>query len=140
MEKRNESLLNINIGLKCTSEYVVEDKHTAKHIGSGDVSVLSTPSMILFIEQTAMNCVQKYLPDENTTVGILVNIKHLNPVPVNEKITVEVVVTSIENRKIVFDTKVYWRNIVVGEGLHERYVVNTNRFIEKIKKLISENK
>ncbi len=128
-------MFNIPINIKCREEYLVEEKYTAKHIGSGDVEVLSTPSMILFMEQTALNCVQKYLPVKYTTVGIAVNIKHLKPVPKNEKVVVEAEITSIEGRKVIFNVKTLWKDQLIGEGIHERYIVDREKFIEKIKNL-----
>ncbi len=128
-------MFNIPINIKCREEYLVEEKYTAKHIGSGDVEVLSTPSMILFMEQTALNCVQKYLPVKYTTVGIAVNIKHLKPVPKNEKVVVEAEITSIGGRKVIFNVKTLWKDQLIGEGIHERYIVDREKFIEKIKNL-----
>ncbi len=140
MRNQDKPEFNIEPGIVCRQEYIVEEQHTAKHIGSGDVEVLSTPSMILFMENTALHCVQKYLPPEYTTVGIAVNVKHLNPVPRGEKVLVEAKIDKIEGRKITFSIKVTWKNLVIGEGKHDRYVVNRKKFMDKIKKLLQEKK
>jgi fluoroacetyl-CoA thioesterase len=131
---------NIPVGLKCSQEYLVEEQYTAKHIGSGEVEVLATPSMILFMENTALNCVQKYLPEKYTTVGIGVNIKHKNPAPKGEKIIVEAEVVRVEGRRIVFRVQARWKNLVIGEGEHERYIVDIGKFLEKVKRIIQENR
>ena len=131
------SEVSIPIGLLCREEYHVGEEHAAKHVGSGDVEVLSTPSMILFMEMTALKCVEKYLPSGYTTVGTAVNIKHLNPAPVNDRIVVETRVANVEGRKIVFEVKAIWRNLVIGEGIHERYIVNREKFLNKVKNLIA---
>jgi len=132
----SEIVKNIPVGEICIQEYIVEDRYTAKHIGSGRVEVLATPAMILFMENTALNCVQKYLPENYTTVGVSVNVKHLNPVPKNERVIVQARIDRVEDRKIVFHEIVKWRDITIGEGIHERYIVNIDKFIEKINKLV----
>lgn len=138
-DQDEQEQFNIKPGIICRQEYIVEEKYTAKHIGSGEVEVLSTPSMILFMENTALHCIQKYLPPEYTTVGVEVNIKHKNPVPRGEKIVVEAEINSVEGRKIVFNVKTSWKNLVIGEGTHTRYIVNKTKFIEKIKRLLQQD-
>ena len=127
---------NIPLNLKCTREYMVGKEHTAHHIGSGDLEVLSTPSMIAFIEHTCLECVQKYLDEKHTTVGVYVGVKHLKPAPIGEKVRVEVEVVEVEGRRIKFNAKVFWKDMLIGEGLHERYIVDKEKFINKLKKLV----
>lgn len=128
--------MDIPQNLTCREEYIVTDDLVTKHLGN--IAVLSTPSLLLLIEKTAKNCVQPHLPEGYATVGIHVDIKHLNPVPKDEKVLIEVSVSEIDGKRIVFTTRSFWRNVVVGEGIHERYVVNVDKFREKIMKLISE--
>ena len=85
-----------------------------------------------------MNCVQNLLPQGYTTVGVAVNVKHLNPAPKGEKVIVEARVEKVEGKKIVFHEIVKWRDLVIGEGIHERYIVNTEKFLNKVKKLLSQ--
>ena len=128
------SEISIPVGTVCREEYYVREEHAASHVGSGDVRVLSTPSMILFMERTSLKCVERYLPAGFTTVGTLVNVKHLNPAPINDKILVESRILRVEGRKIVFEVRAIWRDTVIGEGIHERYVVNKEKFLDKIRK------
>jgi len=114
----------------------VESEHSAKHVGSGEVEVLSTPSMILFMEMTALEYAQKYLPPEYTTVGTRVDVRHTNPAPVGAEIEVVAKLVSREGRKLVFEVKALWGDLVIGEGIHERYIVHRERFLEKVRKLI----
>lgn len=122
----------------CREEYFVDKQYSARHIGSGDVEVLSTPAMILFMEITSLRCVEKYLPSEYTTVGTRVDVRHVNPAPVDQKITVEAEVVKVEDRRIEFRVKAFWRDILIGEGFHERYIVNRIKFIDKVRNLISQ--
>jgi len=127
-------------GLVCRDEYIVTDEYTAKHIGSGEVEVLATPAMILFMERTALLCVQRYLPENLTTVGTLVNVKHVNPVPKNEKVVVEAKLIKIEGRKLTFEVRASWKDLLIGEGIHERFIVDRQRFAEKVRRLLEEHK
>lgn len=129
---------NIPEGLTCSESYVVGKEHAASHVGSGDVAVLSTPSMIAFIEKTALNCVQKYLPPEYTTVGTLVNVRHLNPAPVGGEVKVEVKLVKIDGRRLEFQGRVYWKDKLIGEGTHERFIVNREKFLAKLMSAIRE--
>ncbi|MCY0867778.1 MAG: thioesterase family protein [Desulfurococcus sp.] len=124
-------------GLYCEKEYIVREEHAASHIGSGSLRVLSTPSMIAFMERTALHCAEQYLPGDYTTVGTMVNIKHVNPAPVGAEIKVAVRLVSVDGRRLIFEVKAFWGSILIGEGLHERYIVNTAKFIEKVRSLTS---
>ncbi|MGB9827356.1 thioesterase family protein [Thermosphaera chiliense] len=127
----------IPVGEVCEEEFKVLDVHTAKHVGSGDVSVLSTPSMIAFMEGVALRCLQKHLPEEYTSVGVLVNVKHLNPAPSNSVVKVKASITSVEGRKVVFSVQATYKDMVIGEGVHERFIVNRKRFADKIREILS---
>jgi len=127
-------------GVVHVKKFVVTSEHAAKHVGSGEVEVLSTPSMILFMEATALELAQKYLPPNLTTVGTRVDVKHLNPVPVGEEVEVEAKLVGQEGRKLIFEVKAKWGNVLVGEGIHERFIVDREKFIAKVKKLVESAK
>ncbi len=125
--------IEIKPGLYCEEEYIVKEDHLASRIGSGGVDVLATPMMIAFMENTALRCVEKLLPEGYITVGIMVNVRHLNPAPVGAHIKVAAKLVNVEGRKLVFDVKAYWGNVLIGEGTHERFIVNKDRFMEKVR-------
>ncbi len=127
---------NIPENLECKQTFIVKEEHTAKHIGSGTVEVLSTPSMIAFMEQASLQCVQKYLPKGYTTVGTRVDIRHLKPAPKGAKILVRTRLIKREGRRLIFEVTAIWGNVVIGEGSHERYIVDEHKFMEKLHKLI----
>lgn len=126
--------------ISCKKEYRVEPEHAAKHVGSGEVEVLSTPSMIAFMEAASLECVQQYLPDNLTTVGTMVNIRHLKPAPVGATIIVETQLVEREGRRLLFNVKAYWKQVLIGEGRHERYIVDREKFLEKLRKIRDEIK
>jgi predicted thioesterase len=123
---------SLQVGLTCSDEYTVTEEYTAKHISS-DAPVLSTPAMILFMERTSMRCAQQYLPEPYTTVGVSVNVRHLNPAPLGGVVRVVSRLVSVEGRRLVFEVKAYYRDTLVGEGIHERFIVNREKFAEKVK-------
>jgi predicted thioesterase len=121
--------------LTCSEEYTVTEEYVAKHISS-DISVLSTPAMILFMEKTSMRCAQQYLPEPYTTVGTSVNVRHLNPAPIGGVVRVVSRLLSINDRRLVFEVKAYYRDVLIGEGIHERFIVNREKFAERVKSLL----
>lgn len=132
----NIDQLEIPLNLTCIEEHVVREEHVAKHIGNRDIGVLSTPSMIAFMERTSMKCIQQYLPEDYTTVGTLVNIRHLNPAPLGGVVRVESKLVARDGRRLVFEIKAYYKSILIGEGQHERFIVHREKFIEKLRKLL----
>ena len=130
--------LNLKGGLKCVNTYTVEEQHTAKHIGSGSLKVLATPAMIAFMEHTAMICVEKYLPKGMTTVGTHVDVRHKLPVPLGAKVKVEAILEKVDGRRLIFSVKAFLGDRIVGEGIHERYIVDVSKFLEKVKKVMEE--
>ncbi len=128
----------IPLGVELEKEYEVSDEHTAKFLGSGDVDVLSTPAMILFMENTARLCVQRYLPEGLTTVGTRVDVRHVRPAPKGAKIRVMARLMEQEGRKLTFEVKAFWRGNLIGEGSHERYIVDRDKFLDKVRRMVSE--
>ena len=126
------------VGLKDVREFVVSVEDSARSLGSGDVNVLSTPSMIRMMEETSRLLVQDKLPEGYTTVGIRIDVRHLKAAPIGCKIKIISELLKVEGKKLIFKVEAYWNDEKIGEGLHERYVVNREKFLEKIKKKLEE--
>ena len=127
----------LRTGIKKEIRVMIREEHSAKSVGSRDVKVLSTPSMIAFIEAVSRDLVQPYLPDGYTTVGTHVDVRHLAPAPIGREIDVKSELISIDGRKLTFKVEVFWNEKIIGEGKHERYIVNLERFLDKIRKNIT---
>lgn len=125
------------VGVELSRKYTVASEHTAKFLGSGDVEVLSTPSMIAFMENTAREVAQKYLPENLTTVGTRVDVKHLSPAPRGAEIVVYAKLVQQDRRRLMFEVRAFWGNELIGEGTHERFIVDREKFLSKIREKIS---
>ncbi|MGI6605159.1 MAG: thioesterase family protein [Firmicutes bacterium] len=123
---------NLSPGLSAELTREVTPEYTAAHLGSGGVEVLATPMMIALMEGAARNAVQPSLPEGWTTVGTVVNIRHLAPTPVGMTVTARAKLNEVDGRRLVFAVEVYDEVKKVGEGMHERFIINTERFHSKL--------
>jgi predicted thioesterase len=118
-------------GLRHIEQLVVEHKDTAAVYGSGALEVFATPAMIALMEKTCLESVANKIGDGNTTVGIAVNIKHLKASPVGSTIRCEAELVEVDRRRLVFSVKCFEGEALVGEGIHERFVVDSQKFMSK---------
>ena len=123
---------HIEIGRIRQETFLVEEIHTAYHIGSGDERVLSTPSMISFMEQVSNRLISDILPGDDMSVGIEVNIKHLAPTPVNSEIRVQVEVIEVEQKRVFLKVEAWDPVDKIGEGTHRRAIVDKIKFMDRV--------
>ena len=109
---------------------VTEDK-TAGAVGSGELKVYGTPSMIALIEETAWMSVAEYLEEGECTVGTKLDVEHLAATPVGMKVCCKTELTEIDGRRLVFSVDVEDEKGQVGRGIHERFIVNGEKFQKK---------
>lgn len=119
-------------GLHHSEQLVVEHKDTAAVYGSGALEVFATPAMIALMEKTCLMSVCDKIGEGNTTVGIAVNIKHLKASPVGATIRCEAELTEVDRRRLVFKVQCFEGEALVGEGVHERFVVDSEKFMAKL--------
>lgn len=122
----------MEVGIKGKRERIVPYEQTAEYISSGLLPVFATPCMIQFMEETARLSVEPYLAEGQSTVGTLVNVKHLASTFVRSKVTCETELIEVDRRKLVFSVKVYDETELVGEGIHERFIIDNRKFIDKL--------
>ena len=118
-------------GLRHSETLVVEHKDTAAVYGSGALEVFATPAMIALMEKTCLESVADRIGEGNTTVGIAVNIKHLKASLIGATIRCEAEILEVDRRRLVFSVKCYEGDTIVGEGTHERFVVDSQKFMSK---------
>lgn len=123
----------LEAGITHTESKEVHYEDTAANYGSGMVEVLATPAMISLMENTALKTVLPYLADDQNTVGFEVNIKHLKPTPIGKTVQCTAVLKEIDGKKLVFDLEVKDEDDVIGKGMHSRYIINTQKFMNQFK-------
>lgn len=121
----------VEVGEIISEEYTVKIEDTADFIGNKEVDMLSTPAMIKYMEQTAAGIVFDRLPENHRPVGTKIDIKHINPTPVNKKISVKATIAEIKGSKISFDVEAYNKKDKIGFGTYELHVINLGEFLSK---------
>ena len=119
-------------GLTHTSELIVNEAVTAITMGSGDLPVLATPAMMALMENAAMLAVAPHLPEGSTTVGGHISASHIKPTPIGETVTATATVVKVDGKKIEFEVKAYWGDILLGEGTHLRFIVDREKFMSRL--------
>ena len=125
-------VLNLPTGLKGVAELVVGEQHTAPRIGSGRVHVLATPVMINLIEAAALAAIEQSLPEEHQSLGTRLDISHIAATPVGMKVRATAEVSRVEGRTVYFRVRAEDERELIGEGTHERVVVNLERFDKRV--------
>ena len=121
-------LPGIKPGLQGVIEIVVAAQHTAPHIGSGRVPVLATPVMVNLMEAAALQAVEGLLPPGHQSVGIHLDITHVAATPVGMRVRAYAELTRVEKRTLTFTVHAEDEKERIGEGLHERIIINLGRF------------
>ena len=122
----------LTIGQTHTCSRTVEEHHLAAHVGSGDLRVLSTPSMIALMEETAMRCVAPCLEESQTTVGGKIAVSHLKPTAHGRTISATATLTAVEGRKLQFTVTASDDEGLIGEGEHTRFIVDREKFMARL--------
>lgn len=128
----------IQTGLTCKKKITVTPEMTAAAMGSGALEVLATPSMIALMEGTAQEAVQNLLEDGQGTVGTRIDVRHLAATPVGMEVTCTAEVTEVDRRRIVFTVKAKNEKEVIGEGIHERFVIDNEKFFAKCRQKLEK--
>ncbi len=123
----------IQKGIKGRLEQTVTPEMSAARVGSGLVDVFATPMLVALVEQTCYESVLPYLDEGQGTVGTLVNVTHVSATPIGKRVWCESELTEVDRRRLVFSVKAYDEYGTIGEGTHERFVIDTAKFMEKLK-------
>jgi predicted thioesterase len=126
-------LENVVVGSIGTCTLTVGDEHTASRVGSGQIHVLATPVMINLFEAAALAACEHMLPSGHQSLGTHLNVTHVAATPVGMRVTATAVVLSVEGRTIKFRLEARDERDLIGEGTHERVVVNVAKFDLRVK-------
>ena len=116
-------------GYKYTLKHIVTEADTAQAIGSGGLPVYATPAMISLMEKTAFQAAAEH---GLQTVGTMVNINHLRACKVSTPVECTAEVIEAEGRRLLFSVKVSDEKGLLGEGTHERFSIDPERFMAKL--------
>ena len=121
----------MQLGIKGETKVMVNASNTAEAMKSGLLPVFATPMMVAIMEDAAAKSVQPHLKEGQTTVGTLVSVKHLSATPEGMEVRAESELVEVDNRRLVFDVRAYDEKGQIGEGKHERFIIDAERFMEK---------
>ena len=121
----------LNVGIIGQMTMKVEKEHAAAVMKSGTLQVFATPAMIALIEETAWKSVAEELEEGCVTVGTALNVKHLAATPLGMEVTCRTVLEEVDGRRLVFSVVVEDEAGKVGEGTHERFIVQGEKFQAK---------
>ena len=127
-------LSRLKPGLKGSAELVVSEEHTAPRVGSGRVHVLATPVMINLIEAAALAAAENLLPPGHQSLGIRLDVRHFAATPVGMRVTATAELTKVEGRTLFFRVEAHDEKETIGDGTHERVVVNVERFDKRVRR------
>ena len=119
------------IGLKGQAETTVNEQNTAAAMGSGLLPVFATPAMLALMEQAAAGSVQPFLDEGEGTVGTRLEVSHLAATPLGLAVRAESELVAVDRRKLSFTVRAWAGEELIGEGTHQRFVIDNKRFLEK---------
>lgn len=123
--------MSLQIGLKGRVDAKVDSSMTAKALRSGGLEVLATPIMIALMEEASLLSVRPELEAGTDTVGTNLNVSHLSATPVGMSVYAESELIEVDRRRLLFAVRAYDEAGLIGEGTHERFVVDMEKFIAK---------
>lgn len=125
------AVVNVAVGLKGEARLTVGEADTARALGSGDVDVLGTPRLVALFEQATLEALSGMLEDDQTSVGMRVQIDHLQPTPIGAEVVVESHLEKIEGRRISFTVTASDSGGLVAAGKVTRVIVDRTKFMSK---------
>ena len=121
----------LQLGIKGHQEITVTEKDTASVYGSGSLAVFGTPAMIALMEKTALMSIEPFLDAGEGSVGTALDVKHTAATPVGMRVTCESELIEVDRKRLTFRVTAHDEAGPIGEGTHERFVIQNEPFMEK---------
>jgi len=121
----------VEIGIKGRQETIVTTSNVATNVGSGKVQVFATPMMIALMEKAAALSIEPALAEGQSSVGTHIDVSHCAATPMGMKVWAETEVIEIDRRRVTFSVKAYDERGLIGEGVHDRFIIDVEKFIDK---------
>ena len=116
----------IKIGIIGEVKDIVNENNIAKTLRSGELRVYATPAMVALME--AYKSIQSELEDGKGTVGTVMNIKHIDSTPIGMEVTAKSELIEVDRRRLVFKVEAFDERGKIGEGIHERFIIDNEKF------------
>lgn len=129
----------LEVGITKEQTIIVEEAMSAKNMGSGELSVYATPCMIALMENTAYTSVAPYLEPGQGTVGTKMDVSHVASTPIGMAVTCKSTLIEVDRRKLVFEVEAYDEKELIGKGVHERFIIQNEKFYTKTQQKITES-
>lgn len=123
--------MELKPGIRNKTETMVTEELCANAWGSGGLQVYATPAMIALMENTAWASVEPCMEEGRSTVGTKLDVSHLSASPVGARITCESELVEVDGRRLVFRVSASDDAGLIGEGMHERFIINTDKFMAR---------
>lgn len=127
----------LKAGLSGTAEIVVGTRDTAPHVGSGKIGVLATPIMVNLMEAAALQAVERFMAPGYQTVGTHLDVRHFAATPVGMRVRARAELVKVDGRTLTFRIDAEDERERVGEGVHERLIINVERFDQRMQKKLA---
>ena len=126
-------MTELKAGLVGTATVIVTENNIAKTMKSGALEVFATPAMCALIEEAACVAVNDSMEPGNGTVGISLSIYHDRATAMGDTVVTTATLTAVEGRKLVFAVEAKDSKGLIGKGSHERFIINNEKFMGKLK-------
>ena len=120
-------------GIEAKKSDTVTEANTASALGSGGLAVYATPAMIALMEAAALSAVAPFLPPGWSTVGTELNVKHISATPMGMEVSAKAELLSVDGRALSFKVEAFDEAGKIGEGTHQRFIVENEKFLAKTK-------
>ncbi len=127
----------LKVGMTFEKTITVTEEMTPRFLAGSGIRVIATPELVRLMEQAAQEGVGKLLPPHQTTVGVRVELRHLAATPIGMKVTARCTLTEIDRRRLAFVAEVHDELDKVGEGTHERFIVDADKQQERLKEKLA---
>jgi predicted thioesterase len=127
----------LQAGMTFEKTITVTDELSAKHLAGQGIGVLSTPELLRFIEICALEGARPFLQPDQETVGTQVNLRHLAATPVGMRVTARCNLTEVDRRRLSFTFEVHDELDKIGEGTHERFIIDRAKQQQRIQEKLA---
>jgi len=122
----------IKKGLVHEDSFQVAEEHSAIQVGSGGSQVLATPWLIAFMERVAYRMLEELLPEGRSSVGVLVDVRHMAPTPIGSTVRVRAEIEDLQGSSVVYRVQAWDQVEKIGQGSHQRVVIDEARFLKRL--------